>query len=193
MTTTPTSGVRDYAVRVDYLSGGDMFAVENFRLGIRHDEDIRVVASDLATASTYSNERIPDLVCIVEISRIEPDGPDRGPPSGAAIIPKCPSCGHHGITRDAAACWDRMNQRWDLLTVYDDQTCEFCGAQGNALAQWVPLDQARTDFLRAVSEQLGDPTLPEDPVFQLVIGDVLGRMTIAEAVQEWRSADRILQ
>lgn len=191
MTKTPISGARDYAVRVDYLSGGDLFAAETFRLAVAEHEDIHVLASKLVVDSTYSNERVPDLVCIVVIDPIGPEDPDGAPPRGAAIMPKCSRCGHYGITRDAAACWDRANQRWDLLTVYDDQTCEYCEAQGNALAIWVPLEQASTDFLRSVAEQLGDPTLPEDLAFQLVIGDVLGTMTIAEAVQEWRSANDI--
>lgn len=212
MDTNPTAGARDYAIRIDYLSDGERFATETFQLSIAEHEDINSIALKLATDSTYCNERVPALTCLFTIHSADPDGPDGAPPGAGSVLiysvepfdqggakpitapvaPQCPKCGHTDITRDASARWDRANQCWSLSTVYDNQTCENCGAEGNDLAVWVSLEPAdRSDFLRAVAEKLKDPTLPEDPVFQLVIGAVHGTMTVDEAAREWVVANDI--
>lgn len=212
MDTNPTPGARDHAIRIDYLSGGERFATETFQVSITEHEDVNDVALKLARDSAYCNERVPALSCLFTIHSTDPDGPDGAPPgAGTALIssvepfdqaaakpntppvaPQCPKCGDTDITRDASARWDRANQCWSLSAVYDNQTCENCGAEGNDLAIWVSLEPAdRDDFLHAVADKLEDATLPDDPVFQLVIGAVHGTMTVGEAVREWGLANDI--
>lgn len=189
MSTTPISGVREYVIRIDYLTGGEIFAVEDFRLSIAEGEDINTIAAKLAIESPYCNEQVPDFNCSIAVYSVNPEGPDNTPPPKLPIMPKCPNCGDTDITHEGKARWDAANQRWYLASIGENETCENCGTEGKELAIWVVLEHAsRVDFLQAVAAKLDDLTLPDDPVFQLVIGDVHGKMTVDEAVREWTLA-----
>lgn len=103
MNTTSLTGARAYAVRIEYLSDSEPFALEQFILSIDDDADVHAVARDLADQSTYSNGRVPDLTCAITIVRQLPDDPHTPPSGSPAIIPRCPKCGADDISRDATA------------------------------------------------------------------------------------------
>ena len=44
----------------------------------------------------------------------------------------CPYCGGDEILREAIAIWDIDHQRWVLINVYDDFTCNKCGESINS-------------------------------------------------------------
>ena len=44
----------------------------------------------------------------------------------------CRKCGSRNVTRDAEAAWDVTKQEWELTTVYDNFTCQACGASGKS-------------------------------------------------------------
>lgn len=46
-----------------------------------------------------------------------------------AIRFRCPECGStDGVVRDAFASWDEDTQEWVLSSVYDNFSCNECGA-----------------------------------------------------------------
>ena len=65
---------------------------------------------------------------------LETLGADR---SAKAARPICSNCGSTLIVKDAAAMWDEISGEWELLTTYDDETCEGCGANGSNVTGWV--------------------------------------------------------
>ncbi len=143
MNTSSQSGARTFDVRIEYFSEGEPFALETFTVSVADDEDIHTVARGLADRSVYAHPQIPDLTRAITIEPIQPDDPDAPPPGSPLQVPQCPHCGSTEISRDACARWDVDSQTWDLSYVYDCQTCENCGAEGDDLANWVPADSTR--------------------------------------------------
>ncbi|PJG47245.1 hypothetical protein CAF53_02565 [Sphingobium sp. LB126] len=186
MSTNLVPGARNYAVRIEYLSGTEIFAVETHILAITDRDDIRAMASGLAAESTYANDRIPDLNWSITIDPVDPDDPDT-PPPGSALMPKCPVCGHHDITREGTVRWDAVNQNWYLAAIAEIELCENCGAEDKGLAQWVSIDETGHDqFLRLVAQILGEDSLPQDLTFRLLCSPLFNRLTVEQAAAEWR-------
>ncbi len=56
----------------------------------------------------------------------------------------CNVCGSANVSRDAEATWDIELQRWELLTVYDNATCNKCEGEASleeiALSEWHELE-----------------------------------------------------
>ncbi len=138
MNTTSTTGVRTYAVRIDYFSEGVSFAVETFTVPVAEGEDIHAIARGLADRSVYTRLEIPNLTRVFSITPVEPENPDTPPPGRPAVKLQCPNCGSTDISREAKALWDVARQRWFFAEIYPVQTCENCGAEADNLAKWVP-------------------------------------------------------
>jgi len=136
--TTAIPGARDYDVRITYFTGYEAFAEEVFTVTVGASDEIHAIARAFALGSAYSNPLIPDLACLIAIEPIEPDDPERPPPTTALMMPKCRHCGSTAISRDACVQWDVPSQSWDLVATYDSTSCENCGAESNHLADWVP-------------------------------------------------------
>lgn len=45
----------------------------------------------------------------------------------------CPRCGSDDVSKDACARWDASAGAWALGRVYDSETCNACGAEGDWL------------------------------------------------------------
>lgn len=45
------------------------------------------------------------------------------------IAMHCPECGSDKVLRDAYAEWDKEEQKWVLLDVYDTFACNECGLE----------------------------------------------------------------
>lgn len=45
------------------------------------------------------------------------------------VIMRCTACGSADVSRTAEAEWNARRQAWQLLTVYDDATCNACGGE----------------------------------------------------------------
>lgn len=41
----------------------------------------------------------------------------------------CSRCGSDDVRRDADAAWNVETQAWEIVTVYDNATCEYCGGE----------------------------------------------------------------
>jgi len=188
MNTTSLTGARAYAVRIEYLSDGEPFAVEQFNLSIDDDADVHAAARNLADQSTYSNTRVPDLTCAIVILRQPPDDPDTPPSGSPSIIPRCPKCGADDISRDATARWDVDTQSWYLSGIFDCQTCQDCGAEGDDLAKWEPVDphSAADIFLWTVANELQNLSLTHNAEFQRYCLDAHDLIPLDQAVAEWR-------
>lgn len=39
----------------------------------------------------------------------------------------CRTCGSTNISRDASVVWNKLNQSWEIKTIYDNASCEDCG------------------------------------------------------------------
>jgi hypothetical protein len=193
MTTTSQSGARTYAVRIEYCSDSEPFAVDQHILSINADADVHAAARDLADKSPYSNARVPDLTCAITIVRQPPDDPDTPPSGSPAIIPRCPKCGADDISRDATARWDVDTQSWYLSGIFDCQTCEDCGAEGDDLAKWELADphSAADVFLWAVANELQNLSLTHDAEFQRYCLDVHDLIPVDQAIAEWDRARAI--
>jgi len=54
-------------------------------------------------------------------------------PTGRTMPPPievyCEHCGSTDVRRDADAAWNVEAQEWELVTVYDNATCEECGGE----------------------------------------------------------------
>ncbi len=111
-------------------------------------------------------------------------------PIAGSLMPRCRHCGSADICRDANAIWDETAQAWSLLSTYDSQTCERCGADSNDLALWVPVAEAgsATAFLWEVIQVLETTSLAWEADFQRFCDESHGQLTADEAAARWRSA-----
>ena len=166
MTHTPAP-IRAVDLRIQYFSGDEIFAETRGLLELPAGEDIDAAAAKLAEDHPYHNQRVPDLSYRVRILSTDPDNRDP-PPAGAGVKPVCGRCGAEEVLRDACARWDSRTQLWTLAGTHDCTTCEICGAAGDELARWVPLEPgaAAAQFLRDLAAMLGQPSLGENLQFQ---------------------------
>lgn len=185
---TTTISTRAYAVRAEYLSDGLSFAVETFTIEVVDGLDPYAVARTRANESVYTDPRIPDLTLIVTLESLDPEDPDPQTPSGA-LKPVCPRCGSEDLACDATARWDIESQSWDISGLFDCQTCDNCGAEGDGFARWVPAAEFSPSdrFMWALVETLQNPSLALDAAFQHFCLDAHDIMVIDQAAVEWRS------
>ncbi|WP_186402124.1 hypothetical protein [Sphingopyxis sp. P1IMeth2] len=136
---TTTLSVPTYAIRVEYFSGGDVFAAETLLVDQPASGEIEAAATIAAEASPYFNASVPELSYAMRITPFDPDDPEP-PPAGARARPVCTQCGSDQLVRDASARWDMDAQDWTMSGLYDCTTCNICGGESDDLARWVPAD-----------------------------------------------------
>jgi predicted RNA-binding Zn-ribbon protein involved in translation (DUF1610 family) len=178
---------RAYAVTATFLSDGERFAVEQFRIEVVDGLDPYSIAGARASTSIYADDRVPDLTITIEVTVIDPEDPEPRPPS-TAVRPICPRCGGDEIVRDACAQWDEGAQAWSLSGTYDCETCTGCGAEGDEFARWIPAaSKAPADrFFWAVFTLLDDVAFATDIRCQHFCLEAVDKMAPALAADEWR-------
>jgi len=87
MTEISAVPTRAFAVRVEYFSADDRFAVEEFAIEVAEGEDPMVLARARADDSVYYDERIPDLWRVIAIEPPD-DDPAPSPAGGGAAKPR---------------------------------------------------------------------------------------------------------
>lgn len=189
MTTIPSA--RAYAVRVEYFSGGDVFATETLLIDEPAGGEIEAAATSAAEASPYFNASVPELSYAMRIAPIDPDDPEP-PPAGARAKPVCAHCGSDQLVRDASARWDAESQDWTMSGIYDCTTCDICGAESDDLARWVPVDHVMPldRYTRDLAAALGEEGLVQDYAFVQFCLHHFRDMPIAEAEAAWKARDR---
>jgi len=166
MATTPVSA-RLFAVRIQYFCAGECYATETIDVEVPDGADVSAAVHAAALASTYHDVRIPELSFTVEYIAPDPDDPDPAPLAGR-LKPVCAHCGSESIVRDAAVRWDVESQQWVVTSIFDCTTCDFCGAEGDDLANWVPAEQVTPpkQFEIDLAAKIGKPDLRSDGTFQ---------------------------
>lgn len=53
-------------------------------------------------------------------------------------IARCSVCQSDDVVRDASARWSSEEAHWEISGVYDDQTCQSCGAEGSSVVEYEP-------------------------------------------------------
>lgn len=157
MTENSVAPTRAYRVAVDFLSGDQCFASEQYDIEAESVAGAVRLALIRAEDSLYHDPRVPDLGCHARVvPRTDGDDPDpHSPCPAAAQKPVCPDCGSDGIVRDATARWDPDDQCWSISGLFDNETCDDCGAEGDDFANWVaitpkpPADRVLSDVTRA--------------------------------------------
>lgn len=190
MATSATPSARVYAVRVEYYSDRDSFAVETYMIEVPAGGDPMQVARARADDSIYFDPRVPGLsrdIAITPVEPEEPDDPDPAPPGGQAVKPVCPHCGSEEMVRDATARWDSDSQCWSISGVFDNETCDLCGAEGNCISEWVPADSESLPeaFLREVAAAVGDGKLEDDLDFGQFCLLRFRDAPVHQAAREW--------
>lgn len=157
MTENSVAPTRAYRVIVDFLSGDQCFASEQYDIEAEDAAQAVRLALIRAEDSIYHDPRVPDLGLRAHVGPVT-DGDDPDPQSpcpAAAQKPVCPNCGSDGIARDATARWDPDEQCWSISGLFDNETCDDCGAEGDDFANWVaitpepPIDRVLSDVARA--------------------------------------------
>lgn len=139
MTENSVAPTRAYRVTVDFLSGDQCFASEQYDIEAEDAAQAVRLALIRAEDSIYHDPRIPELGLRAHVGPVT-DGDDPDPQSpcpAAAQKPVCPDCGSDGIVRDATARWDPDDQCWSISGLFDNETCDDCGAEGDDFANWV--------------------------------------------------------
>lgn len=132
---------RDYRVTIEFRSGGECFAAETYAVRAIGAFDAERLGRARAALSAFCNEQVPELDLLAHVADDpppEPDG-DPTPSSPGRLEAACPRCLSTDIVRDACVRWHEMEQRWVLASVHDFDTCQRCGAGGDALAIWLAL------------------------------------------------------
>lgn len=52
----------------------------------------------------------------------------------------CTTCGSDDVRRNADTAWDVATQRWEIVALFDDASCEACGTECSLAS--VEVDQA---------------------------------------------------
>lgn len=105
MTENSVAPTRAYRVNVDFLSGDQCFASEQYDIDAEDVAEAVRLALIRAEDSIYHNPRVPNLGLRAHAGPVT-DGEDPDPQSpcpAAAQRPVCPNCGREGIARDATA------------------------------------------------------------------------------------------
>lgn len=187
MATTPDPA-RTYDVRIEFLSGDELFAEIHILLDDPDGGEIEERAAALAEASPYYNDRVPDLSYRATIVPANPDDPDP-PPAGARVKPICPRCGADDLVRDACARWDDDIQGWSLSGIYDCTACAICGAESDDLARWVASAHVTVpdQFTSDLAALLVEPALVDDPAFRFFCLDHFRTHDLASAAAAWKA------
>lgn len=157
MTEYSVSPTRAYRVAVDFLSGDQCFANEQYDIEAEDVAEAVRLALIRAEDSIYHDPRVPDLGRHAHVVP-DTDGDDPDPQSPRPAVaqkPVCPYCGSDGIVRDATARWDPDEQCWSISGIFDNETCDDCEAEGDDFANWVaiipklPADRDLPDVARA--------------------------------------------
>ena len=51
----------------------------------------------------------------------------------------CRRCGSDDLCRDAAARWSEAENAWQLASLFDESTCQACGADGAEIVELIPV------------------------------------------------------
>lgn len=130
-----------YRVAVDFLSGDQCFASEQYDIEAEDVAEAVRLALMRAEGSIYHDTRVPDLGRHAHVVPVT-DGDDPDPQSpcpAAAQKPVCPYCGSDGIARDATARLDVDEQCWSISIIFDNETCDECRAEGDGFANWIAI------------------------------------------------------
>ncbi|WP_157217986.1 hypothetical protein [Flavisphingomonas formosensis] len=192
MDNAPACAARTYQVCAQFLTDGAPFASEHCVITVADGLDPFAIAQVRADDSPYANPHVPDLSIAIALAPEEPDDPSLPPVSGA-VRPICPKCGSDDIVRDACARWSVEAQLWELEGIYDCQTCNACGAEGDEFARWtLAPSTARQDiFLWDVISVLQSPVLALDLPFQRFCLGALDRMTVEQCAMAWHADARM--
>lgn len=157
MTENSVAPTRAYRVTVDFLSGDQCFASEQYDFEAEDTAEANRLALIRAEDSIYYDPRVPELGLRAHVGPVT-DGDDPDPQSPCPAVaqkPVCPNCGSDGIARDATARWDPDEQCWSISGIFDNETCDDCGAEGDDFANWVavipkpPVDRVLSDVALA--------------------------------------------
>lgn len=160
MTENSVAPTRAYRVTIDFLSGDQCFGSEQYDFEAEDTAEAIRLALIRAEDSIYYDPRVPELGLRAHVGPVT-DGDDPDPQSpcpAAAQKPVCPNCGSDGIARDATARWDPDDQCWSISGLFDNETCDDCGAEGDDFANWVavtpkpPVDRALSVGARALPD-----------------------------------------
>ncbi|RJG49577.1 hypothetical protein D0Z70_24185 [Sphingobium terrigena] len=141
MTENSVAPTRAYRVTVDFLSGGQCFASEQYDIEAEDPAEAVRLALIRAEDSIYDDPRVPDRGRHAHVVPVT-DGDDPDPQSPcppAARKPVCPDCGSDEIVRDATVRWDPDERGWSISGLFDNETCDDCGAEGDGFANWVAI------------------------------------------------------
>lgn len=193
MTEKSVALTRAYRVTVDFLSGDQCFASEQHDIEAEDPAEAIRLALIRAEDSIYHDPRVPELGLRAHVGPVT-DGDDPDPQSpcpAAAQKPVCPNCGSDGIVRDATARWGPDEQCWSISGIFDNETCDNCGAEGDDFANWIavtskpPVDRALSvgagalpDAGRGTLETTADQ-MPAEPSSIQAIDATAYRMAIA--------------
>ncbi|MFA6115447.1 MAG: sigma factor-like helix-turn-helix DNA-binding protein [Sphingomonas sp.] len=166
MTENSVAPTRAYCIAVDFLSGDQCFASGQYDIEAEDVAEAVRLALIQAEDSIYHDPRVPDLGLHAHVVPIT-DGDDPDPQSpcpAAAQKPVCPYCGSDGVARDATARWDPDEQCWSISGLFDNETCDDCGAEGDDFANWLAI-AAKPPAARVLSG--GARTLPNTGSIEL--------------------------
>lgn len=188
------TSTRVFTIAVDFLSGDQCFATEHYEITAANAVDAIELALERAAESIYDDPRVPDLAKAgYLISEDDPLDPDPAAPCAIARSkPVCPNCASDEIVRDATARWDPDAQSWSLSGTFDNETCDSCGAEGDDFATWiaVPPLSPSDDFMWRVAQALQRNDVATDAEFQLFCLNGFDRLTVEQAVEEWRGRSK---
>lgn len=141
MTDNSVAPTRAYRVTVDFLSGGQRYASEQYDIDAEDAAEAVRLALIRAEESIYDDPRVPDRGRHAHgVPVTDGDDPDpQSPCPVAARKPVCPDCGSDGIVRDATVRWDPDERCWSISGLFDNETCDDCGAEGDDFANWVAI------------------------------------------------------
>ncbi len=139
MTENSAAPTRAYRVTIDFPSGDQCFASEQYDIRAEDAaEAIRLALIRLADSICH-DPRVADLGCYVYLAPVtDGDDPDTDSSCPAtARKPVCPRCGRDQIVREATARWEPDERCWSLSGAFDNEICNICGAEGDDLADWI--------------------------------------------------------
>ena len=58
---------------------------------------------------------------------------------------RCKYCGSEYVKRDADAMWNVDTQEWELVSVYDNATCEDCGGETSLIEEEIANEKRRNE------------------------------------------------
>ncbi|MDF0490402.1 hypothetical protein PX554_19930 [Sphingomonas sp. H39-1-10] len=74
--------------------------------------------------------------------------------SRAPVKPVCRICGSEDVSRNATVRWDQDLQDWTLTGMFDNATCDDCGAESDALCDWQAVERPPAPLEPAVGARV---------------------------------------